>query len=75
MSANPMMKYYNRIDYGAAGGLEVYPYKGILFGARYNISFSNSTQNPNDAQAPAPSFIPSFNAKNNVLQIYIGYKF
>ena len=40
-SNNPygeMMDYYNKFDYGYGGGIEVHPIKGLLVGARINIS-------------------------------------
>lgn len=74
-----VLNYYNRIDFGFSGGLEVRPFMGFLVGARYNLSLTNLYKAPNlsNGQAP-PSFIPStsdINFKNNLLQIYIGYRF
>lgn len=74
-----MTKMMNRFNYGFAGGLEIYPYKGIVIGGRYNISFgdlyktpsANSTPTP----TPTPSFLPDVDAKNNVVQLYLGYRF
>jgi Outer membrane protein beta-barrel domain len=71
-----IMDYYNRFDFGAAAGIEVHPYKGLLIGARYNISFGDmysniSTMPPGDI----PPFIPPVNVKNNVIQIYTGWTF
>src|SRR5688572_10549721 len=34
-----IMDLYNRFDYGAAGGIEIYPIQNLLIGARFNISF------------------------------------
>jgi hypothetical protein len=68
-----MMDYYNKVDYGAAGGIEVYPFAGLLIGARYNISLGNLYKG--DAGAPNPNFIPKVDVKNNVLQLFVGYKF
>jgi hypothetical protein len=68
-----MMDYYNRLDYGAAGGVEVYPFKGLLLGARYNISLGNLYKASEGAVSP--NFIPKVDVKNNVLQIFLGYKF
>lgn len=77
------MDYYNRFDYGAAGGIEIYPFKGIIIGARYNISFGNlykdmadAVANPTPGTMPTmPSFVPKVDAKNNVVQLFAGYKF
>jgi hypothetical protein len=68
-----MMDYYNKVDYGAAGGIEVYPFAGLLIGARYNISLGNLYKG--DAGDPNPNFIPKVDVKNNVLQLFVGYKF
>ncbi|MBL7697924.1 MAG: PorT family protein [Chitinophagaceae bacterium] len=64
----------NRFDYGAAGGIEIHPYKGILFGARMNISFGNLFKDP-ASLASRPNFFPAVDAKNNVVQLFVGYKF
>ncbi len=70
-----MMDYYNRFDFGAAGGLEVYPIRNLLIGARLNISFGQLYKNPEDYQGTPPNFFPSIDAKNNVLQLYLGLRF
>lgn len=70
--------YYNRIDYGAAGGLEITPTKGFIVGGRYNISFAKTQKDPSDFPiGPLPGFIPppGTDFKNNVVQVYVGYKF
>lgn len=68
-----MMDYYNKVDYGAAGGIEIYPFAGLLVGARYNISLGNLYKS--NAGAPNPNFIPKVDMKNNVLQLFVGYRF
>ena len=78
-STNPYGKitdYYNRFDYGAAAGFEIHPVLGLIIGARYNISFGDlyknmATTNPGET----PSFVPSVDAKNNVVQIFAGWRF
>ena len=67
--------YYNRVDYGAAGGMEIHPFKGILIGGRYNMSFGDLYKQPSTSSAGEPSFIPAVNVRNNVMQVYCGYKF
>jgi hypothetical protein len=32
-----MLSFMNRIDYGFAAGFEIYPFKGLIAGARYNL--------------------------------------
>jgi hypothetical protein len=75
----------NRFDYGFAGGFEIYPFKGLILGGRYNLGLGkmykeNQSQMPTQPQ-PGPMPIPlpfnpeTTNFKNGVLQIFIGYKF
>jgi hypothetical protein len=79
-SSNPysnVADYYNKIDYGFAGGLEVHPIKGLLLGARLNISLANANKEQS-VNTGLPAYIPgatTVNFKNNVLQIFAGYKF
>ena len=68
-----MMNAMNRFDYGFAGGVEIYPYKGLLIGARLNLSMAKTFKEGD--QSGGSSFMPSINAKNNVVQIYAGYRF
>lgn len=70
-----LMQSFNRFDFGAAAGLEIYPFKGILIGARYNISFGDMYKTASSSRTSAPSFLPSINAKNNVVQLFLGYRF
>ena len=78
-ATNPYSKmtdYYNRFDYGAAAGFEIHPVSGLIIGARYNISFGDLYKNMASANpGETPSFIPSVNAKNNVVQIFAGWRF
>jgi hypothetical protein len=71
-----LMDYYNRFDYGVAGGLEIHPFKGLLLGGRYNLSLGNMYKKLATATpGSVPSFIPDVNVKNNVVNIYIGWHF
>jgi hypothetical protein len=72
-SGNSIMDLYNRFDYGFCGGIEVHPYKGVLIGARVNISLGNLYKAPEAGQPP--SFFPSIDAKNNVFQVFAGWRF
>jgi hypothetical protein len=75
-SYDKLLNYYNRFDYGFAGGLEIHPVKGLLIGARYNLSLGNMYKNlQTSAPGTVPSFIPSVNVKNNVLNLYLGWHF
>jgi hypothetical protein len=70
----PMMDYYNRFDYGLAGGIELHPVKGLLIGARLNVSLGNMYKSPS-AMMTQPNFIPKVDVKNNVVQIFAGWRF
>lgn len=72
-SGSKLLDLYNRFDFGYGGGLEVHPVMGLLIGARVNISLNNLYQAPEAGQEP--SFIPKIDVKNNVFQIYAGWKF
>ena len=70
--------YYNKLDYGLAAGFELYPTKGLLIGARYNLSFAKTyKEEPYDSGLPMPPFIPppGTNGKNNVVQLFAGFRF
>lgn len=75
--ATKIMDMYNRFDYGAAAGIEIYPVKNLLVGARYNISFGKIYKDPSSYQTGGgqPSFFPSIDAKNNVVQLFLGLRF
>lgn len=77
--ATQALDYYNRIDFGFSGGVEVRPFMGILVGVRYNLSLTNLYKIPDMSSGqPPPSFFPTtsdINFKNNLLQVYVGYRF
>jgi hypothetical protein len=71
-----MLDYYNKFDYGATGGIEIHPLMGLLIGARYNFFFGDVYKMPaQGASYQEPSFLPTVNVKNNLLQVFIGYSF
>lgn len=68
----------NRIDYGFAGGIEVYPFKGLLIGGRYNLGlgklykrYENATTQP----YPLPFNPETTDFKNGLIQFFVGYRF
>jgi hypothetical protein len=68
----------NRFDYGFAGGVEVYPFKGLIVGTRYNLGLGKMyKQYEPTPTTPYPlPFDPSTtNLKNGILQLFIGYRF
>jgi hypothetical protein len=78
-----IVKYMNRIDYGAAAGVEIYPFKGLILGARYNVSLGNmykkyteeTTGSPTPMPLPLPFNPADFKGKNAVVQFFLGYQF
>ncbi len=78
-SNNPygeMMDYYNKFDYGYGGGIEVHPIKGLLIGARINISLSSLYKDMGTSSpGTPPSFIPEVDVKNNLFQVFAGWRF
>jgi hypothetical protein len=72
--------FANRLDYGAAGGIEVYPVKHLIVGGRYNVSFGNAYKRRTATNTtPLPNPLP-FNpdevkGKNAVMNFYIGFRF
>ena len=75
-SYGSVMNMYNKFDYGFAGGIEIYPVKGLLIGARLNVSMANMYKDPSSYQSgTAPSMFPKVEAKNNVLQLFAGWIF
>lgn len=67
-----IMDLYNRIDYGYAVGAEVHPFKGLIIGARYNVSLAKVYKSIQSFQRPS---FTSEDAKNNVVQIFVGWRF
>ncbi|MEO6610908.1 MAG: porin family protein [Chitinophagaceae bacterium] len=69
-----LFDYFNRFDYGFVGGAEVSPISGFFVGARINVSFNNVNK-----EAPMggnwPNFLPKADVKNNVVQVYAGWRF
>jgi hypothetical protein len=67
-----VIQYYNRFDYGFGGGAEVHPFKGLLIGARMNISLADLYNDAAKGQIPSLS---SVNIKQNLFQVYAGWHF
>ena len=65
-----VMNYYNKFDYGFAAGAEVHPFKGLLVGARWNISLGKMYEDAQMGQQPA---FRVEDAKNNVVQLFAGW--
>jgi hypothetical protein len=69
-----LFSYFNRFDYGLAGGLEIFPFNGFFIGGRINVSFNKVNKNQ-PSGGSLPNFIPTLDAKNNVTQLYAGWRF
>jgi Outer membrane protein beta-barrel domain len=74
---NKIMDYYNKIDYGFAGGIEVHPISGLMIGARFNISLANANKEiqPGIPYPPGVPNVSGSNLRNNVLQVFAGWRF
>ena len=69
---NAIMNLFNRIDYGYAVGVEIHPVAGLIIGARYNVSLAKVYKDLQSFQKPS---FTSEDAKNNVIQISVGWRF
>jgi hypothetical protein len=69
---NKIMNLYNRIDYGYGVGAEIHPVMGLVIGAKYNVSLAKVYKDIQTLQRPS---FTSADAKNNVVQLFIGWRF
>lgn len=69
---NKMMSLMNRVDYGYALGAEAHPFKGLIIGVRYNVSLAKVYKSIQSFQRPS---FTSEDAKNNVVQLSVGWRF
>ena len=72
----------NRFDYGAAGGIEIHPVKGLILNVRYNMGFAKLYKEQGDISqtSPTTTFNPlsryeNIDSKNAVIQFSLGYRF
>lgn len=68
-----LFDYFNRFDYGITGGAEIYPFMGFFIGGRINVSLNSVNKSPPPG-GNWPNFIPRLDAKNNVVQLYAGWR-
>jgi hypothetical protein len=73
-TADQILSYYNRFDFGMSGGIEIHPFAGILVGARYTLSLTN-LYNVSFTNSSGAYYSPNIDFKNNVVQIFAGYRF
>lgn len=69
-----LFDYFNRFDYGLVGGLEVFPISGLFIGGRINISLHDMNKSL-PLGGSNLNFIPKEFIKNNVVQLYAGWRF
>jgi hypothetical protein len=69
---NAIMDLYNRVDYGYSIGVEGHPVLGLIVGVRYNVSLAKIYKDIQSGQRPS---FTSEDAKNNVLQLSVGWRF
>lgn len=69
-----LFDYFQRFDYGVVGGVQLSPAGGLFIGARYNISLHNINKEL-PIGGNQPNFVPKEFIKNNVLQLYAGWRF
>jgi hypothetical protein len=77
-SADPsskIMNMYNRFDFGYGGGIEIHPVGGLLIGARLNVSLGKLYKDPSSFTGTPSDFIPKVDVKNNVFQVFMGWRF
>jgi hypothetical protein len=67
----------NKLDYGFAGGIELYPMKNLIIGGRYNLGLGKLYKQ--DYTSPNPYPLPfnpeTANFKNSIIQFFVGLRF
>lgn len=71
-SYGSVMNLYNKFDYAVAAGIEIHPVSGLLIGARYNLGLGKIYKDATSGQSPSFS---SIDARNNVIQVFAGWRF
>lgn len=74
-NAGSLFDYFNRFDYGIAAGVQVSPISGLFVGARINVGLKNINEEQPVGGGSPPDFFPREFVKNNVVQIYAGWRF
>lgn len=69
-----LLDYFNRFNYSLAGGLQVSPVSGMIIGARMNISVSKLNEDL-AIGGSRPAYIAKDILRNNVIQLYAGWRF
>ena len=74
-NSGSVFDYFNRFDYGIVGGLQASPISGLFIGARINIGLNNINREQALGAGSPPNFFPREFVKNNVVQVYAGWRF
>ena len=69
-----LFDYFNRFDYGVVAGGEIFPIGGFFIGARLNVSLHDVNKEEAPVGGNWPNYLPRLNVKNNVAQVYIGWR-
>ena len=76
------LELMNRVDFGAAGGIEIHLFKGLILNARYNMGFAKLYKEQSDIPQSDPAAVynplakyQNINTKNAVIQLSVGYRF
>ena len=72
---NSLLDYFKRFDYGIAAGLQLSPISGLFVGARINVGLNNINDDQAIGTGTPPDYYPREFVKNNVVQIYAGWRF
>jgi hypothetical protein len=72
-----LLGFMNRVDYGFSAGIEIYPFKGLIIGGRYNLGLGKMYKTDQVPSTPLPlPFDPATtDLKNASIQIFVGYRF
>lgn len=73
-SRSGLLDYFNRFNYAATGGVQLSPLSGMILGARLNIGLNKLNEELIGGGNP-PGYIPRDILKNNVIQVYAGWRF
>ena len=74
-NSGSILDYFSRFDYGVVGGVQVSPISGLFVGARINIGLSDINDEGGSGAGGSPNFFPREFVKNNVVQLYAGWRF
>ena len=70
-SGGSLLQYFKKFNYGIAAGAEVSPIFGLFFGARVNVGLNNTN---NWIYGGTLNFLPRADIRNNVVQVYAGWR-